>query len=76
MLSAVESFLVSKVAKMRSCWSTLRLEDRSALCRDVPRVSSVCVSEGVSRSFPSVSKNPASVGHPKLQTLAYYLFVF
>lgn len=47
MLSAVESCLVSKAAKMRSCWSTLRIEDCSVLCRDVRQVSSMSVSEGV-----------------------------
>lgn len=75
MLSAVESCLVSKAAKMRSCWSTLRLEDRPVLCRDVPQVASVSLRGLSSHSFPPVSKNPTSVGHPKLQKLAY-LFVF
>ena len=61
---------------MRTCWSTLRIEGRSVLCRDVPQVASVSLRELLSHSFPSVSKNPTSVGHPKLQKLAYHLFVF
>lgn len=56
MLSAVESCLVSKAAKMRSCWSTLRLEDRPVLHRDVPQVASVSLRELSSHSFPPVSK--------------------
>ena len=72
MLSEVESCLVSKTAQMRSCWSTLSIQDRSVLCRDVLRVASL--PEGVIIPFfpLPVSKNPSYVGHPKLQKLAFF----
>lgn len=77
MLSEAESCLVSKTAQMRSCWSTLSIQDCSVLCRDVLR-GNFLISEGVIVPFfpLSVSKNPSSVGHPKLQKLAFFKIIF
>lgn len=76
MLSEVESYLVSKTAQMRSCWSMLSIQDQSVLCRDVLRGASL-PERVIIPFFPlSVSKNPSSVGHPKLQKLAFFFKSF